>query len=176
MKQLLLLMISLSISQTISGQQINQSSNHYRNGDMLEKKQVSVEGFDLIGKNGVWSLEDAEISKKSYIAEYTANADSMMMLERGNRTYFHLENGLVSIIGSENAQELISYDMPETWLKFPMQPGDSTSGYFNGTGKYCDHLFMRRFGTYKTKADAVGKLVLYLNTNGHVTSHVFALQ
>lgn len=160
MKQLLLLMISLSISQTISGQQINQSSNHYRNGDMLEKKQVSVEGFDLNGKNGVWSLEDAEISKKSYIAEYTANADSMMMLERGNRTYFHLGNGSVSIIGSENAQELISYDMPETWLKFPMQKGDSISGYFNGTGRYCDHLFMRRFGTYKTKADAVGKLVL----------------
>ena len=88
MKQLLLLMISLSISQTISGQQINQSSNHYRNGDMLEKKQVSVEGFDLNGKNGVWSLEDAEISKKSYIAEYTANADSMMVLERGNKSHF----------------------------------------------------------------------------------------
>ena len=160
MKHRLLSIMSIVVCLTISGQQINQSCNHYRNGDMLEKREVSVEGFDLNGKNGVWSLENAEISKKSYIAEYTANADTVMMLERGNRTYFHLENGLVSIIGSENAQELISYDMPETWLKFPTQPGDSTSGYFNGTGKYCDHLFMRRFGTYKTKADAVGKLVL----------------
>ncbi len=154
------LVILLSFSLKISGQQIIHPSNHYRNGDVQEKKQVIVEGFDLSGKNGVWSLEDAEISKKTYITEYTADADTMMMLERGNRTYFHQENGLVSIIGSENPQELISYDMPETWLKFPMQKGDSIIGYFNGTGKYCDHLFMRRFGTYMTMADAVGKLVL----------------
>ena len=160
MKHRLLSIMSIVVCLTISGQQINQSCNHYRNGDMLEKRKVSVEGFDLNGKNGVWSLEDAEISKKTYIAEYTAEADTMMMQERGNRTYFHQENSIVSIIGSENAQELISYDMPETWLKFPMHQGDSISGYFNGTGKYCDHLFMRRFGTYKTKADAVGKLVL----------------
>ena len=160
MKGISVFTISFLVCLTISGQQINQSRNHYRNGDILEKKQVSVEGFDLNGKNGVWSLEDAELSKKSFSTEYTAEGDTMMMLERGNRTYFHQENSIVSIIGSENAQELISYDMPETWLKFPMQMGDSTSGYFNGTGRYCDHLFMRRFGTYKTKADAVGKLVL----------------
>lgn len=159
MKQIALI-ISLFVSLTINGQQINHPTNHYRNGDMLEKKQVLVEGIELNSKNGVWSLEDAEISKKTYITEYTADADTMMMLERGNRTYFHQENGLVNIIGSENAQELISYDMPETWLKFPMHQGDSISGYFNGTGKYCDHLFMRRFGTYMTMADEVGKLVL----------------
>lgn len=150
----------LFICLTINGQQINQSSNHYRKGDVLEKKQVSVEGFELNGSNGVWSLEDANIPKKSYQTEYTTEHDTIMMLERGNRTYFHQENGLVNIIGSENAQELISYDMPETWLKFPMQKGDSISGYFNGTGKYCDHLFIRHFGTYMTSADAVGKLVL----------------
>ncbi|MBE6267096.1 MAG: hypothetical protein E7102_11640 [Prevotella ruminicola] len=154
------LVILLSFSLKISGQQIIHPSNHYRNGDVLEKKQVSVEGFELNSKNGVWSLEDAEVSKKSFNTEYSTKNDTLMMLERGNRTYFHQENGLVNIIGSENAQEIISYDMPETWLKFPMHQGDSISGYFNGTGKYCDHLFMRRFGTYKTKADAVGKLVL----------------
>lgn len=160
MRKYTILNILFAICLTTNGQQVSKLNNHYRNGDVLEKRQVSVEGFDLNGKNGVWSLEDAELSKKSSSTEYTAEADTMMMVERSNRTYFHLENGLVSIIGSENAQELISYDMPETWLKFPMQMGDSTSGYFNGTGKYCDHLFIRCFGTYLTKADAVGKLVL----------------
>lgn len=145
---------------TISGQQINQPTNLYRGGDVLEKKQVIVNGFSLNGSNGVWSMENADISKKTYQTEYTTENDTIMMLERGNRTYYNIENGLVSIIGLENAQEIISYDMPETWLKFPMHQGDSISGYFNGTGKYCDHLFLRRFGTYQTKADAVGKLVL----------------
>ena len=148
------------VSLAINGQQIKQSSNLYRSGDMLGKRQVLVDVFALTGKNCVWSLEDAEISNKLYNTEYSTKTDTLIMLERGNRTYYHHENGLVSIIGSENALELISYDMPETWLKYPMQLGDSISGYFNGTGKYCDHLFMRRFGTYHTNADAVGTLVL----------------
>ena len=160
MKNIIIVLIFSAVCLTTSGQQINQSSNQYRSGDILEKKQVSVEGFDLNGKNGVWSLEDAEISKKTISTEYTAEADTMIMLERGSRTYYHHENSLVSIISSENAQELICYDMPETWLKFPMQVGNSICGYFNGTGKYCDRLFMRRFGTYLTKADAKGKIVL----------------
>jgi hypothetical protein len=52
------LVILLSFSLKISGQQIIHPSNHYRNGDVQEKKQVIVEGIDLSGKNGVWSLED----------------------------------------------------------------------------------------------------------------------
>ena len=150
----------LFICLTINGQQINQPTNLYRGGDILEKKQVIVKGFSLNGANSVWSLEEADISKKTYQTEYTTKHDTIMMLEQGCRTYYNIGNDAVSIIGSENPQELISYDMPETWLKFPMYKGDSISGYFNGTGKYCDHLFMRRYGTYLTKTDAVGKLVL----------------
>ena len=172
MKKSALSIILLVSCLTISGQQINQSNNHYRSGDILGKKQVSVEDFDLNGKNCVWSLEDADIFKKSFNIEYTAETDTMTMLERGNRTYYRHENGLVSIIGSENVQTLISYDMPETWLQFPMQQGDSVCGYFNGTGKYCDRLFMRRFGTYLTKADARGEIVL---PDGDTLRHVLRL-
>ena len=52
---------------------------------------------------------------------------------RRTRTYYHQDGSAVSIIGSENVQELISYDMPEKWLQFPMHMGDSVCGYFNGT-------------------------------------------
>lgn len=160
MKKVISAIISLNICLTISGQQISQSNNRYRGNDALEKKQVTVIGFDLNSNNSVWSLEDAELSKATYQAEYTAETDTLMAVERGSRTYYHQDRSAVSIIGSENVQELISYDMPETWLRFPMHVGDSVCGYFNGTGKYCDKLFMRRFGTYKTKADAIGKMVL----------------
>lgn len=145
---------------TIGGQQINQVSNHYRNGDMLDKRHISIKSFEQNSKNVEWNLEDVNISKESYFTDYTIEADTIMMQERGNRTYYQYKNGLLKIIGSENALELISYDKPETWLKFPMQVSDSICGYFNGTGKYCDRLFMRRFGTYLTKADAKGKIVL----------------
>lgn len=144
----------------ISGQQINQASNSYRNSDILEKKQLVTPGFSLHDTDGVWRLEDAVFSKQTYNTEHATEADTIMTMERGNRTYYRQEDGKISIIGSENALEVMSYDMPETWLKFPMQQGDSVYGYFSGTGRYCDRLFMRRFGTYKTKADALGKLML----------------
>ena len=109
------------------------SNNRYRGNDALEKKQVMLKGFDLNSKNSVWNLEDAELSKATFQAEYTTETDTLMAVERGSRTYYHQDRSAVSIIGSENVQELISYDMPETWLRFPMHVGDSVCGYFNGT-------------------------------------------
>ena len=156
----ILLIISFAVCLTTSGQTISQSNNRYRGSDVLEKKQIVVKGFSLNDAKGVWSLEEAEISEGSYDAEYTTETDTLMAVERGNRTYYSQDRGSVSIIGSENFMELISYDMPETWLTFPMQMGDSVCGYFNGSGPYCERFFLRRYGTYKTKADAAGKIVL----------------
>lgn len=121
MKKLLLSIISFAVCQTISGQQISRSNNRYRGNDALEKKQITVKGFDLNSKNCVWSLEDAEFQKATYQAEYTTETDTLMAIERGNRTYYRQDRDVVSIIGSENVEELISYDKPETWLRFPMQ-------------------------------------------------------
>lgn len=160
MKKIVFLILSFTFCLNISGQQINQSNNRYRGNDVLEKKQVKVQGFDLNSKKGVWSLEEAELSEESYNAEYTTGTDTLMAVERGNRMFYSQDREAISVIGSENFMELMSYDMPETWLQFPMQVGDSVSGYFNASGSYCDRFFMRRYGTYKTKADALGRLVL----------------
>lgn len=159
MKKLLFKITAMAICTTLYGQQIDQS-NLYRGSDVLEKKQIVVKGFSLNDTKGVWSLQEAEVSKETYDAEYTTEADTLMAEERGNRTYYRQDRGSVSIIGSENYMEQISYDMPETWLQFPMQVGDSVCGYFYGSGPYCERFFIRRFGTYKTRADAAGKLVL----------------
>ena len=135
------LIITLLVCQTISGQQICQSNNRYRGSDVLEKKQIVVKCFCLNGIKGVWSLEEVGVSKETYDAEYTTEADTLMAVERGNRTYYSQDRGSISIIGSENYMELMSYDMPETWLTFPMQMGDSVCGYFNGSGPYCERFF-----------------------------------
>ena len=66
MKKLLLIIIAMAVCLTISGQQINQSNNRYRSYDVLEKKQVTVQGFDLNSNKGVWSLEEAKLSEDSY--------------------------------------------------------------------------------------------------------------
>ena len=172
MKKLLFIIIAMAVCTTIRGQQINQSNNRYRSCDVLEKKQVTVKGFDLNNKRGVWSLEDAKLSESTFNAEYSTETDTLMAVERGDRTYYSQDRSTISIIGSENFMERMSYDMPETWLQFPMQVGDSVCGYFNGSGPYCERFFMRRYGTYKTKADAAGTLVL---PKGDSLHHVLRL-
>ena len=66
MKRLVFIIIAVAVCTTIYGQQINQSNNRYRGNDVLEKKQVSVTGFDLNSNKGVWSLEEAKLSEDSY--------------------------------------------------------------------------------------------------------------
>ena len=134
MKKLLFIIIAIAVCLTMSGQQIDQSNNRYRSYDVLEKKQVTVKDFDLNSKKGVWNLEDAEFCEGTYNAEYSTETDTLMAVERGDRTYYSQDRSTVSIIGSENFMERMSYDMPETWLQFPMQEGDSVCGYFNGSG------------------------------------------
>lgn len=172
MKKEVLSMILLIVCLTIHGQQVNQTQNRFRGDDAMERKQVQTNVFDLQYKDMVWSMEDMELSSKTFKTEYTTAGDTLTGMERGNHTYFQQTDKAISIIGSENVQTLISYDMPEIWLQFPMQQSDSVCGYFNGTGKYCDRLFMRRFGTYLTKADAKGKIVL---PSGDTLHHVLRL-
>ena len=49
MKKLQFTIIAMVVCLTMSGQQINQSNNRYRSYDVLEKKQVTVKGFDMNG-------------------------------------------------------------------------------------------------------------------------------
>ena len=100
MKKILSTIISFAVCLSISGQQISQSNNRYRGNDMLEKKQVTLKDFDLNSKNGVWSLEDAEFSKATCKVEYTMETDTLMAVERSNRTYYRQDRNAVTIIGS----------------------------------------------------------------------------
>lgn len=123
MKKVYIVIISFSVCLNISGQTISLSNNRYRGSDVLEKKQIVVKGFSLNDTKGVWSLEEAEISEGSFDSEYTMETDTVMAVEQGNRTYYSQDRGSVSIIGSENFMELISYDMPETLAHVPHADG-----------------------------------------------------
>lgn len=95
----------MAVCTTIHGQQINQSNNRYRSYDVLEKKQVKVKGFDLNSKKGVWNLEDVELSEDTYDAEYSTEKDTLIAVERGDRTYYSQDRGTMNIIGTENFME-----------------------------------------------------------------------
>ena len=143
----------------MEAQQISLLCNKFCANDVLERREMSATQFSIQAADGVWSLENVEPLGKPFPVATALVDDSLMYIERGTRTLFLQKNGL-DLIGTEDNQTIITYDMPEKWLLYPMAYGDSICGYFNGTGRYCDCLFLRRFGTYWTKADATGNLVL----------------
>ena len=66
MKKFLFIIIAVAVCTTIYGQQISQMNNRHSGNDVLEKKMVTVQGFDLNSNKGVWSLEEAKLSDDSY--------------------------------------------------------------------------------------------------------------
>ena len=186
MRQLSFTIIAMAVSLTMSGQQLRQRQNNYRSNEILTKQRVETDIDELLIGKGKWSLEGAEVSKKKYRSTYTLQEDTLAGRERGERTNLQELRSQMDVVGSENYMGRMTYDMPETWLKFPMQLGDSVSGYFNGSGPYCERLFLRRFGTYLTKADAVGRLtlpdgstlrnVIRLHTERHISAKVVPIE
>ena len=160
MKRLSLAIITSTFCLTMSGQQINHRLNSYRSGEMLTKQRVETDIDELLGSKGDWNLEGAEVSRKRYRCAYTLLEDTLTGRERGERISLRESPSQTDIIGTEDYMGRMSYDMAETWLRFPMQPGDSVGGYFSATGPYCERLFLRRFGTYQTRADARGRMTL----------------
>ena len=128
----------MSVCLTMSGQQINHRLNSYRSGEMLTKQRVETDIDELLGSKGNWSLEGAEVSRKRYRCAYTLLEDTLTGRERGERTCLRESPGQTDIIGTEDYMGRMSYDMAETWLRFPMQPGDRVGGYFSATGPYCE--------------------------------------
>lgn len=153
-----ILSVLLLIPLISEAQRINLPLNGFRADDSLEKQEYSATQFDIAGQDGVWSLENVETVSKPFVTSYICTGDTLIQTERGNRNLFTLQGQ--QFVGSENNQTVITYDLPEMWLHFPMTCGDSIGGYFSGKGKYCDRLFLRRYGTYMTKADAKGAIVL----------------
>lgn len=159
-KGFILLLLCLWGSARMGAQQASLLCNKFCANDVLERQKMSASQFSIQDIDGVWSLENVEPLEKPIPVFFALADDSLMQIERGGRTLFRQQENGLELIGIEDNQTLVTYDMPEKWLHYPMAYGDSICGYFSGTGKYSDGLFIRRFGTYWTKADAKGKLVL----------------
>lgn len=141
-------------------QEINFEQNWIVDRDSLVQRKMDLKEFDLRGKDRTWSLKGIEADKKEYRSRFLEKEGTIIGMEPCSRmTYEQTKDGL-KVTATEDNLTRVRYDMPEEWLRFPMKQGDSISGYFHGFGLYCGELFMRRFGTYQTKADSTGKLIL----------------
>lgn len=142
---------------------IQMMSNMFRDGDVLVKKQLSYKDLSVSGKSVLWDISDVDIiseGNKAKIRDVSDSTARVAYTENGTIYYYKLCRDTLFIDGFENNSTKICYDDKEVFLRFPMSYGDSYSGFFHGTGTYCDKVAVRSFGRYSVKADACGAIVV----------------
>ena len=147
----------------------------FRAGDVLNRVAVSLPGNDLEGENGVWDLQCMDLLDNYCVTVFDGVEAAPWIVtgyEKFSSRQYLMDGECVSLLGRYSHTSRMTYDIPEQIMHFPMNVGDSIQGIFGGTGSYSDKLYVREYGSYKTKADASGCLILPENDT---LSHVFRL-
>lgn len=116
------------------------------------------------GNASIWDLSNANIDSTPIHESFLQLCDTSSIYSTlTGKTYIHtdgLGKDTLLRIGYENYLQKINYHHPEITMKYPLNLGDSLSGYFEGEGEYCDKLKLRSFGRYCLKAEKEGTIVL----------------
>ena len=130
------------------------ANNAFRVGDACELEELKLQ-------KDIFNLSEAQSLRKQvkeHIKEYAP--DTIVCLRGSNRYYYRNERNAQYLIGTENNQEVMWYDIPEQTIEYPFLLHVSICGYFHGTGKFCDRLFLRKYGNYKTLYEQQASLIL----------------
>lgn len=126
------LIVALFACITVHSQSVlTTSHNKVRTYDRLDLHLVETP--DLLNPAGgsfFVDLTGAEIAKKPSVKRYSSviAPDTITSLLKGNRHYFVERADTILLVGEENHQKRITYDIPEHWLRFPFALGDSLCG------------------------------------------------
>jgi len=144
----------------------------FRAGDELNRQVVSTSSAMTSGKDVVWDLQELELLENDYKTRY-AGAETAPWLVAGyekltGHQYLSNEDGVYLLARCSTTSQM-TYDIPEQVQCFSMHYGDSIMGIYGGTGSYGDKLFVREYGSYHTKMDATGCIIL---PDGDTLRHV----
>lgn len=118
--------------------------------------------FAYAGSNGEQQLWDYSgcHPEGTYLRHFILNPDSAIWGydECQTHTYKQTADSLL-LTREESSLYYVDYTTPRLVLCFPMQYGDSVAAPFYGEGKYCDRMFLRRYGMVSIKADGYGTLI-----------------
>lgn len=141
-------------------------ANGLRKGDYRNMKQVEYVEQSNAGANQVWDFSKAKVIKDFYIQQ---NEDLQNSATEGYRlscdeggeknTLFEITNSEKRYFGLEAGSTVVTMDEPVVDLFFPMSYQDTKLGAYTGSTQSGNstHFFD---GTYTTKADAWGTLIM----------------
>ncbi len=141
---------------------ISSATNMFRSNDSIIKQQVEYKNPGKIGKNVFWNFGDLKTIDDRYPILYSSDDTTSIItgIEHQTRYFYQLRNDSLLLVGYENPTTKITYNKPETMLRFPMKYGDEIEGYFKGEGTYCDKLKVLTYGKSTSEVDSYGALII----------------
>lgn len=138
----------------------------FRAGDKVERQQVTYKEFAKHENCAIWDLSDIESSGHLSLLEFIENPqdEQGVIANDGNTRYcYHQSESGIFLVGYENNQSNVCYNMPEPTLLSSMAVGSKVTGCFSGYAIYTESVFSRIYGTYEYSVDEEGTLILPSN-------------
>lgn len=138
----------------------------FRAGDKVERQQVTYKEFAKHENCAIWDLSDIESSGHLSLLEFMESPQDKqgVIANDGNtRYYYHQGESGMFLVGYENNQSNICYNIPELTLLSSMVMGSKVTGCFSGYAIYAESVFSRIYGTYEYSIDEEGTLILPSN-------------
>ena len=139
--------------------QVTFVQNMYQANDLVERHQVNPASIRVCS-DALADLQNMEAIGSNDVENMEWGTDSLIAIDNAGMNKYWMKGDSLLLVGTESRLMHIDYAQPEVWLRFPMSLGDSIQGLFEGTGQYCERLFLRKIGRYTTKADALGSLLM----------------
>lgn len=158
MRALLFLAGSI-LTLSLHAQTLSTTSNMPRSGDQLIKHVVTTCEPGDMSSEQIWDFSNLKLKNASYQLKYTMQgSDSLVAIEHRTMYYHSISGDSLFCLGYENPTTLITYQKPELLLTFPILQNQKISDYFDGKGRYCEHMYIRQRGKSIITADASGDL------------------
>jgi len=152
----LMLLHTASPAQRVS---VTSLSNGFRDGDCMQRQNLTRFADGDSGEGKVWLLSDKDIADAGHTVDYRIVGDTVVETRNGTRYFYNQNDGTLRLTGFDNRTSSIKYDSPITMLRYPFSYGDSISCSFTGSGIYGDHIRLGLAGRCHTVADACGIIV-----------------
>lgn len=141
---------------------IRRETNGLRAGDSFALTPVTYTDTLYSGENKIWDLSGAKPCGKPRRVTLTRSGekDDSLCCVVGNTAYHFLCRGdSVIMLAFENNLSDMVYPTGEALLLFPIDFNSEFAGHFSGSGRYADKWRHEMSGSYRTGADARGRLV-----------------
>ena len=131
-----------------------------RTDDRLRIEPLKDVAFEISEDSFLLDLTGANLSAP-FFSEILGVSDTRLAVESPNsRIYIEEAGDTLLYGGNENGKTSVLFSMPVIWYWDGIHTGDSIAGSYSGSGSYCNRLRLNQEGTFVTKMEAEGVVVL----------------